>query len=760
MKKSKINILFHFLLYILIFNLKTFAQSEYSVYSPDVIANSFGGSLITYTNDPAIVFWNPGGLSFSTEDKVLVNFNDPSNLNFIAFSKFIAPKNSIGFSYSKIMLSDNTLEVSSGAVGRRLNEFISTGAALNFGKYTETNRNFISTSFGLLLKPSINRYSFYQNKLSITNFLISPQLYDKFALGVVFHNVPLDNNKARHQIRIGSSFRFLKWGPVLNAAYHIQEKDNESHVGLGLNITSNLFFYSGSTDFDIDKLSFGGSIQYNIFSFNVGYYAKTEKISFSISVLLNKSAKYLAKQYTENGTRKIKEADFRGAYSDYLKSLSYQQNNKTLIYLSNVLRKRINSENSKIDSLFNKAAKFEDRGWYVNATLTYQNVLEIDPNNKKATKHIRDLTPKCTQHINKLYKKGQQLFTQDNFEKAKIAFTEILHIDDDHPGAIKHLAKIDSVNSYLSREYYYRGIGYYKQRHLNKAMNSLNRVIELNPSDADAKKQLEKIENEIATNRSRILKLFDEAHTLRKNGKYALANERYREIINFNKDNAQAVKQYDIMQSMISDLTEPKFSRAVRLYRNNDYIQAQALFKEILKMTPNHSKARRYLNLIRNKNSESVEQQYQQALQLYNDKRWSDALTVCENLLEIYPDHTETLTLRDDVMTKIYIEDQEKLGLDYFKNGDYLKAYKIFTRILELNPDNVIAKTYMGECELKLNKKISEIFRKGMEFYTNGQYELAIQEWDRVLEIDPNYDSAREYKKRAEEMLNAIKELE
>lgn len=759
MKKLKLNILFIFLSILTFVSPYTIAQTEYSTFSPDILANSFGGSLVTYTHNPAIVFWNPGGLAFTVEDRVLVNFNNSSDLNFFAFSKFIPPKNSIGFSYSKLFLPSSIMEVSTGAVSRRLNDFLSAGAALNFGRYRHNDVKFISSTLGLMVKPSINRFSYNNDTFSLKNLLINPVLYDKFAFGLVFHNIPMDNNRYKHQVRIGGSFKLMEWGPMVNLAYNIQEHKDASHIGIGTNVTSNFFFYAGSTNFDINHLSFGGSINYDLFSVNVGYYARTEKISFSFSVLLNRSSNYLSKQYADSGTRKIKETDFRGAYSDYIKSLSYQKDNKTLIYLSHVLKDRIAQEDAKIDSLIAKATKFEERRWYVNATLTYQQVLKINPYNSKAINSIRSLKPKCSEHINKLFVTGTQLFKTDDLEKAKFAFNEILQIDATHTGAIKYLAKIDSVNSYLSKEYYYRGVGYYKQRNLNKAISAFRRVSELNPNDTEAVNQLQKITNEIETNKQRIAKLYDEAHNLRKNNNHYQASQKYREIIDFNKDEDQAVKQNEVLQSMMNNMIESKFQHAVSLYNRGDYPGAQNLFREVLETLPNHRQSRNYLTLIRDKSSESVEQRYQEALQYYNEKRWDDALAITREIIERYPDHAEALQLNNMLMSQIYISNQEKIGLENFNQGNYQEAYKIFNQILDLNPDNIIARTYKTECESKLNKKISELFRKGMEFYTNGKYELAIQEWDRVLAIDPNYASALDYKRRAEEMLKAIKEL-
>ena len=115
--------------------------------------------------------------------------------------------------------------------------------------------------------------------------------------------------------------------------------------------------------------------------------------------------------------------------------------------------------------------------------------------------------------------------------------------------------------------------------------------------------------------------------------------------------------------------------------------------------------------------------------------------------------------MQDDIWNRISIEDLQKKGLKLFRKGEYLRALKAFSQLIEKNPNNVIAESYLKECRTKLNKRIAELFNSGMRFYTGGDYEAAIREWDRILEIDPNHQSSLEYKKRAQERLEALEKL-
>ena len=63
----------------------------------------------------------------------------------------------------------------------------------------------------------------------------------------------------------------------------------------------------------------------------------------------------LAKKYKDLGAKKIKESNFRGALQEFEKYLAYDQNNERIIYLTNVLKRKKEIEDQKIDSLFYQA---------------------------------------------------------------------------------------------------------------------------------------------------------------------------------------------------------------------------------------------------------------------------------------------------------------------------------------------------------------------------------------------------------------------
>ena len=484
------------------------------------------------------------------------------------------------------------------------------------------------------------------------------------------------------------------------------------------------------------------------------------KIILSLSVRLKEDAFTLAKRHKERGTRKIKESNFRAGLREFENSLAYNQNDERLIFLTGVLTKKIEKENIKLDSLFAKAEHYRKKGWSVYAIVVYKEVLEIDKNNKKAKNQIAALKSNLSKNIRELFSEGRRYYNNNKLEDAKNKFKYILLADEKHAGAIQYLAKIDSVTSHLTNEYYYRGLGYYNQRRLEKSKDVFQKVLEINPAHREAKYYINKIDHELKENEKLINKLFEEANSLERRGKYVLASSKYREILSINRDFEKASQQLDLLQAYINVIVNRKFNRAKKLFDKEKYSEAQAAFKDILSIKPTHRQSKYYLRRIKEAQSDKIDQHFQQANIYFNNRRWTDALKELEMLLVIYPDHQDALNMQSKIWTNIELDEMQKKGLQLFNKGTYIRALKLFNLMLDKDPDNVIAKSYINECRIKLNKRISEYFNSGMRFYIAGNYEAAIREWDRILDIDPNHESALEYKKRASERLQALERLQ
>ncbi len=155
-----------------------------------------------------------------------------------------------------------------------------------------------------------------------------------------------------------------------------------------------------------------------------------------------------------------------------------------------------------------------------------------------------------------------------------------------------------------------------------------------------------------------------------------------------------------------------------------------------------------------------MDNRIQLANQYYDERNWDEALLELGQVLNTVPDHNEAKVMQNKIWAIMNSNDLQEKGIRIFNNGSYFDALNIFKQIVENDPENSTAKSYLNDCQAKLNKRIAELFNSGMQFYTGGNYDAAIREWSRILEIDPNHKSALDYKTRATERLEALEKLQ
>lgn len=107
------------------------------------------------------------------------------------------------------------------------------------------------------------------------------------------------------------------------------------------------------------------------------------------------------------------------------------------------------------------------------------------------------------------------------------------------------------------------------------------------------------------------------------------------------------------------------------------------------------------------------------------------------------------------------------------KAKDYPAAIQMWQKVLELDPDNAEAKTAIAKLEKKTTppkpetkppekklatkEEIENLYKKGVSYFNAQNYEEALKVFKQVLAIDPQHKGAKDYKKRTEARIKALK---
>lgn len=735
------------------------SQQKFFQFQPDAHAIGLGGSGAALTLDPSAIYWNPANIAFLTRDRIFINITDSLRFNYFAFTKFFPPSLGLGISVCQPRSAYFEQEFVTLALAYRAASFFSIGTNLNIMR---TNYSDIYTSFGVgLFFKSFPAYrtTIPQNP-SFWESFTSKNMKDKINFGIAIHNIPINYNEQDYELRAAVALKPVTSGPMFHFAYHVSQDTFSFHPGVQIPIFKGTEFYFGIKDLNPDDFAFGGTTRWGPFQVNLGYNSASSRIYASLLIRLSEEEKILLQKHRNQGTEQLKEENFNAALGEYLKALSYKPDDDEMNYLVSVLKKEVEDKSQKIDSLFRKADFYEQKGWYINAHTFLQKILELDLHNSRAKKRLKNLAPELNRYLDRLFRQGVADYNRNEVSRAEKIFKQIEAIDKNHSGVATYLAKIDSITSNTANDYYYRGVGYYKQGNLFRASQEFKEALAFNPGHKQAQEYLAKVEKELEANRRQIERLLRDAKNYEEKKLYIKANASYRKILEIDINHEIARRKINYLGSFIKNTVDEKFQRARNLYSRADYSGAIAEFREILSIDPDHASSRNYLNRATQRLEALANQHYQRAQNFYQQRNWDKVIQECNLTLSMNPNHNGAEDLKKTALGNTSLDKLLERGIHYFQIKDFSNAKPIFKQVLIKEPGNESANNYLRECERELASQIVESLNSGIEFFTDGNYEEAIKEWNKVLRIDPTHKSTLEFIQKAKERLKALNDLQ
>ncbi|UCG91169.1 MAG: PorV/PorQ family protein [candidate division WOR-3 bacterium] len=176
---------------------------------------------------------------------------------------------------------------------------------------------------------------------------------------------------------------------------------------------------------------------------------------------------------------------------------------------------------------------------------------------------------------------------------------------------------------------------------------------------------------------------------------------------------------------------------------------------------------RRIADELRRRARMTAETFYRQGLAQQGEGNYDDALRSFDIALIWDPQYEDALKsvaeLKKMVRERMANEHLTK-GIGDFNEGNYIDAISEFGRVLEIEPTNelargwlkaasdVLVKIQMERIQLEENvgAKISEYFKRGLQKFSEEEYGAAIEEWNKILAIDPTHQTALQYVRKAE----------
>ncbi|MBN1480188.1 tetratricopeptide repeat protein [candidate division KSB1 bacterium] len=722
-------------------------------FSPGAKTIGIGHSGVVGIYDASALFWNPAALSAKRVPQGFISIHEPFTLNYLSYSHFVPKLGSYALSIASTWMDEHPTQSATIGWGHELIPGFSTG--LNINGFECREQTWASFGVGILYRPIRSlRRTLHKSPSPRSSYIAN-----RLAMALVLYNVPLGRQYNHHQIRCGLSYDVMSSGPTLVYAHHFSPAVDSDHLGLLFNPTSHIQVYTGIRNFDARNFSFGGGFEWDNIDVQLSYDALTNRLVFSSSIRIGAHPRRIADRYYNQAIESLKKRYKQQALRQCELALLYDENHSRAYSLEKNLQTYIARETVKIDSLLIAAQIYQNQQNFLPAAAQYLKILKIDPNNREAQEAIAMIRPKVNIDVERWYQQAINAYNEGNIERAEELFEAIILVRPDHFGSKSYLVKIQSYYSKIAEQHYFAGLGYYSQRKLDAAETEFKKALAIDPDLEDASTYLSRIDDERIQNEKQISTLLDEAQRLEENQMWAGALRAYRDILKIQPDHSFALQHLQQLESIISTTAERYFTRGKIAYNNGDFTKALDHFNTVLSIDPSHAGARQLKNAIASSQYGRSRQYIDRARYHVNRQNWRQAIVMADSALAINPSHAEAAEIKTHAATQLDVQSLLVQARAEYNSARYLEALELLEVVLDKDPEHAEAQKLLENCQLELHTQVDVLFNLGIQLYTEEKYQQAIDTWNTVLKINPYHKGALDYKAKAQEGLDILKNL-
>jgi tetratricopeptide (TPR) repeat protein len=209
-------------------------------------------------------------------------------------------------------------------------------------------------------------------------------------------------------------------------------------------------------------------------------------------------------------------------------------------------------------------------------------------------------------------------------------------------------------------------------------------------------------------------------------------------------------------------LINQHFRLGLDYYSKDDYVLSRAEWRNVLDLDPANEKAREYLVKSEEKLKSIAGQHRIQALDFEQKGELAAALGEWNIVRTLDPESVEAkqasdrINVRLNEMSRDYTETARKLkimelfdgAVKAFGDGRYAETSRQLGELLRLDPSHREARTLLTRAQRRMTpltdrekEQIRSLYIDGMKFFTQNDYENAIEQWKKILDIDPDNES-------------------
>lgn len=192
-------------------------------------------------------------------------------------------------------------------------------------------------------------------------------------------------------------------------------------------------------------------------------------------------------------------------------------------------------------------------------------------------------------------------------------------------------------------------------------------------------------------------------------------------------------------------LAKAYFETGKQLFHQQDFKAAQESFESSLQYDPQCNECRGYID--RSKMGPILAHRTR-GIALFQKKEYGAAIDEFMQFLQERPQDEE---IRGYTATAFF-----EHGVMTYKKGEFEAAKKDFETALAYNPDCAQCNDYINR---SVNSYKESHYNRGIIFFGKEQLPMAIAEWKKVYEIDPDYKDVEQNLKKAQTLLDKLEQI-